>query len=193
VLKSPLSEIAVVAGLVLLAAASGIASLDWITRTAPWVMIGVIAALLGVLAWRDPQMLLDSMVALAASMAVVGLWGTFWIVVPPLVFGAMILGFPHERYIVTGLLAYPMIILILAYLRGSPYRDGSGDSGSRMLMHVIPLVLLVIVFAAGRAVEAITRHESDGWQSLGQHSEFTGDKVDTATEGSGERFDGAAA
>jgi hypothetical protein len=92
-------------------------------------------------------------------MATSGLWSTFWIVMPLLTIGAVVVGFPGDRYILPGLLAFPMINVILAYLRGSPFHEGPGDSANRMVMHVVPLMALAIVLSVGTALRASMRNQ----------------------------------
>jgi hypothetical protein len=60
-----------------------------------------------------------------------------------------------------GLFAFALIIPLLAYLRGSPFHEGPGDSANRMLMHIVPLLVLVVVLAAGRAVQVLSGIEGE--------------------------------
>ena len=164
-LKSPLGDLVVVAGLVAVLLASRIRGIDRVLRAVPLLSIGVLASLLAVLVIRDPQVMLDTIAGMSSAMTTTGLWGTFWIVVLPLFFAAAIIGFPRDRFIVLGLLAFALIIPVLAYLRGSPFGDHVGDSANRMILHVAPLVILVIMFAAGRATAWVDGGTDDVAQS----------------------------
>lgn len=179
-LKSPLSGIAVAAGLVVLVTMSSIRSLRWAVRSAPWIAIGTLVILLGTLVWRDPQIMVDTMVGMSSAMTVTGFWGTFWMIVPPLFFAAIIVGFPRDRYMLVGLLAFVLIIPVLAYLRGAAFHDGTGDSANRMLMHVVPLLMLVVMLAAGTAAGSTASGDGDASQSLEQSRGTTGDVLDSA-------------
>jgi hypothetical protein len=150
-LKSPLGDLAVVAGLVAVLLASSIPSLSRILRVVPLVALGALAGLLAVLVLRDPQVMLDTIIGMSSAITTTGFWGTFWLVVPVLFVAGAIIGFPNDRYMILGLLAFALILPILAYLRGAPFGDHLGDSANRMVMHVAPLLILVIVLSAGRA------------------------------------------
>ena len=166
VLASPIGDVAIVAGLGLLVAAGGVPWLDRAVRLAPWIMIGLLVLVLGVLVAKDPQPLMESLPAMITAAMATGYWGTLWWIAPLLLIAAAVIGFPSKQYILIGILMYPLIIPILAYLRGSPYHSGSGDSANRMWMHIVPLVILAIVFAAGTAVRSIASPPGDGLKSL---------------------------
>jgi hypothetical protein len=86
---------------------------------------------------------------LAVNMATEGLWSTLWWVAPLLVFGAYIaISFPFQRYFLLPLVTFAVALPVFAYLRGSPYRVGFGDSGNRMLMHVVLVLALYLMLAA---------------------------------------------
>ena len=46
------------------------------------------------------------------------------------------------------------MLVALAYLREIAYRATSGDSASRMLMHIVPVVVVYLMIAAGSAERA---------------------------------------
>ena len=158
-MKSPIGEVIIVSGLIVLLAVASAGRLVRIVQAAPWITIGAFAAILGGLILRRPQIMIDTIDGMSTAMSVTGLWGTFWFVVPFLVFGAAIVGFRSDRYVLLGLFAFALIIPILAYLRGSRFHEGPGDSANRMLMHIVPLLLLAIIMAAGTAVRALQGSE----------------------------------
>jgi hypothetical protein len=176
-MKSPLSELAVVAGLILLVTVSSVKEFRKIALAMPWMLLGSLVVLLGVLVWRDPQIMSDTLVGMSSAMTATGRWSTFWLVVPFLFFGAVIIGFPRDRYVVFGVFAFTLVIPILAYLRGARFHEGSGDSANRMLMHVVPLLILVVILAAGKAEGLMERgvrgvsHSSE--ENLGSAGEAT--------------------
>jgi hypothetical protein len=156
-MKSPLAEIVVMMGLVALIVAGGSRSLPRFVPAAPWIVVGSLAVILGIFVVRDPQILIDTIGGMSVSLGVTGLWGVFWLVMPLLAVGAAIVGFSNDRYIFFGLASFVLIIPILAYLRGSPFHDGPGDSANRMMMHIVPLLVLAVVFAAGTLVRDLVR------------------------------------
>jgi hypothetical protein len=160
-LQSPLAEVVVVIGLIVLTVIAGTGRLPRLMRAIPWIAVGGIAAILGGLVLRDPQLIIDTIDGMSTALTVTGLWGTFWLVMPFLVFGAVIVGFNGDRYMFFGLFTFALIIPLLAYLRGSPFHEGPGDSANRMLMHIVPLLVLVVVLAAGRAVQVLSGIEGE--------------------------------
>ena len=65
-----------------------------------------------------------------------------------------------DRFILFGLAAFALILPILAYLRGSPFHEVPRDSANRILMHIVPLVALSVILAAGTAVRASVGRET---------------------------------
>jgi hypothetical protein len=159
VVKSPLGEVVIMLGLIVFLAVAGLGSIPRVVQAVPWITVGLLAAVVGALVLWRPQIAVDTFVGISTAMATSGLWSTFWIVMPLLTIGAVVVGFPGDRYILPGLLAFPMINVILAYLRGSPFHEGPGDSANRMVMHVVPLMALAIILSLGTAVRASTPRE----------------------------------
>ena len=58
-------------------------------------------------------------------------------------------------FIVFGLVGFALVIPILACLRGIAFQTHPGDSASRMIMHVVPLLILSILFASGEALRGL--------------------------------------
>jgi hypothetical protein len=158
-LKSPIGEVVVIVGLVMLMAVASTRKLDRLVHATPWIALGLMALALGGLIMRKPQIMIDTIDGMTTAMTFTGFWSTFWMVVPFLVFGAAIVGFRGDRYILFGLFAFPLIIPILAYLRGSRFHEGPGDSANRMLMHIVPLLVLAIILGTGTAVKALQPKE----------------------------------
>jgi len=169
-LQSPLAEVVVMVGLIVLTALAGTGWFPRTMRAVPWIALGGIAAILGGLVLREPQLIIDTIDGMSTALTVTGLWGTFWLVMPFLVFGAVIVGFAGDRYILFGLFAFALIIPLLAYLRGSPFHEGPGDSANRMMMHIVPLLVLVVVLAAGRAAQALASRMGEPNTSGGSDS-----------------------
>jgi hypothetical protein len=163
--KSPLGEVVIMLGLIMLLAVAGSGRVPKVVHAAPWIAIGILAAVLGGLVLWRPKIAVDTFVGMSTAMSTTGLWSTFWMVMPLLALGAVIVGFDKDRNILAGLVAFPMIIVILAYLRGSPFHESPGDSANRMVMHVVPLMALAIVLSVGTAVRASMRKERPSKES----------------------------
>lgn len=107
------------------------------------VVSGLVVALLLVTVWR-PDEVLASLQATAENLTGAGSWGWFWPVIVLLL--AVAWRFRPEGWgiLLWPLATFPALGLLVAILRGTPYRVGPGDSFSRMLMHAIPLLALAL-------------------------------------------------
>ncbi len=159
-LASPAGEAVAIAVLALLLGMSTRGTLKRFARFAPQAGIVVLVFVLGGFVAKDPSMLSTSVSALFTAATATGYWGSFWITMPILVILAGFVRVPAQRYLLYGLASFPFVLPILAYLRGSPYHSGSGDSGNRMLVHIVPLVVLVVALAAGRAALALSSDDT---------------------------------
>jgi hypothetical protein len=164
--KSPVGEVVIILGLIVLQVFAGSGRVPKVIHAASWIAIGILAAVLGALVLWRPQNAIDTFVGMSTAMSTTGLWSTFWMVMPVLMAAAVMVGFEKDRCLLPGLLAFPMIIVILAYLRGSPFHEGPGDSANRMVMHIVPLMTLAIVLSVGRAVRASIPKERRARDSL---------------------------
>lgn len=125
----------------------------WVIRVAPYAaVVGPLAALLG-LAARDttvPSIARRTFVATASNLASEGHWAFTWWVLPLAAVAAWaVLRFPHQRLWTAPLAAFTAIFFLLPFLREGGYRIGTGDSGNRILMHILPVVLGYVILAAG--------------------------------------------
>lgn len=162
-LKGPLANVGLVIGMTVLVGLSGIRVLERYVRWVPWIMVPAVGVILVGLAWLEPVILVDSLVAMASGIVLEWYWGTFWILVPPLFVGALVVGFRDDRYFGFGLAGFILALPSFAYLRDIAFVATRGDSANRMLMHVAPLFLLMIVLAAGSATASMA--SSDGGSS----------------------------
>jgi hypothetical protein len=160
-MKSPLAELVVVAGLVVLLALSSTGRFDRFVRLAPWIALGGLAVILGALVIQNPTILGDTVVAMSTATIATGYWGTLWMILPLMFLGAIAIGFSRDRFMIIGLLAFILIIPLLAYLRGGAFHFRTTDSANRMLMHVVPLVILVIILAAGTVAASLSTDDED--------------------------------
>ena len=90
-----------------------------------------------------------SVSALAMNLGSKGLWGITWWVVLPLAILALARinadSSASSWTVVT--FGFVLLILILGGIRDMPYRSGWGDSGNRMMVHVLPAFILLIFHA----------------------------------------------
>ncbi len=97
-----------------------------------------------------------SLSATAVNVAIEGLWGVFWWIVPVFLLGAILVtNVPLQRMWILPGITYGVALLAFVYLRDGAYRIGQGDSGNGMLMHVALVLMVYIVIAAGHAVAPI--------------------------------------
>lgn len=96
--------------------------------------------------------------AMGSNIAAAGFWSTFWWVAPAAIVACVAVVHVRKQSIVLwGLAMYPIAIITFTYLRGSPYRVGPGDSGNRMLMHVVFVIGLYLIVALGHLAERIPK------------------------------------
>ena len=142
----------IAAGLIALVGLRQILRLRPWVRYAPWMVLAAVIAFVTVRAWRDFPLLFDSVTGMAGGLAASGRWSAFWWVVPLLFVGALLAAVvPLERFYTFGISTFPVALLAFAYLRGSSYGGHSGDSANRMVMHLVFVVLLYLMIAAGEA------------------------------------------
>jgi hypothetical protein len=139
-------------GLLAVAAVAGSRRLRPLVRAIPLMPLLALAGMTVFYVVTDFDEVWTTLSALAVNMATEGLWSTMWWVVPFLVFGAYIaISFPFQRYFLLPLVTFATALPVFSYLRGGAYRVGFGDSGSRMLMHIVLVVALYLMLAASAA------------------------------------------
>jgi hypothetical protein len=138
--------------LLLLMALTPMRRLEKITALAPAIVIAVLVVFVGLGAVRDPDLFQTSVAAMAANLAILGGWGVFWTVAGALlIIAAATLEVPGQRLLAYPIAGYVVAVLAFAFLRDGGYRQAAGDSGSRMMMHIVFLVVLYLIAAAGVA------------------------------------------
>lgn len=137
--------LAIVLGAVTLVAAvvPGFLALRWVGIRR--LVAGALAAALAVFAVLRTDEVEASLRATAENLTSAGHWGWFWPVVVVLLALAWWSRPAAWGILVWPLATFPALGLLLALLRGTPYRVGTGDSFSRMLMHLVPLVALALL------------------------------------------------
>jgi hypothetical protein len=143
----------VAGGIVVLLAVASVPPARRVAVYAPWVMLAGLAGYVGISAARSPRTLEASLAATGSNLAVSGLWGVYWWVVPLFIVGALlVVRFRLQSMWIMSMFGYALALLAFVYLRGGEYRVGTGDSGSRMLVHVALVAIVYVVLAAAAAL-----------------------------------------
>ncbi len=136
------------AGILILSAAAGPWLARRIGRRASHAGLLGFGTLLVLFALRDPELGREALVVSGQNLfGGDGLWGATW--------WAVIIGYlltvsldPSLWPLRRTFEAFLVLHLLSAYMRGSPWRLGPGDSGSRIIAHILPVVVVTIVAAA---------------------------------------------
>ncbi len=141
------------AGLVALTAAASISRLRPVVRWAPLAIALLMGAYVAARTARAPTLLSTAASAMGANLASDGAWSLFWYVTPVLfVTAVVVVRFRLQEGFVYPLATWPLALLFFTFLRDSGYRVGAGDSGNRMMMHVVFVLILYLVTATGVGV-----------------------------------------
>lgn len=117
----------------------------------------VIFFLIGILirhAVLRPEHHAETLTSMAYNLLVLVPWGFFWAIAA--LAACYALRSPRDLrdlYVGYIIVAYPLIVLALATFR-TPYRQGWGDSGNRMMVHLVPFVTYLVLF---RALEIVSK------------------------------------
>ena len=123
-----------------------------VVKWIPWAVFGTLGAFVVWSAHDDFPSLIKTLGATGMNIGAYGLWVAFWWVAPLLVAVAVtVVVVPNQRFFIPGLLTFPVALVAFAYLRDGPYRAGTGDSANRMLMHIVFVLVLYLIAAAGVA------------------------------------------
>ncbi len=114
----------------------------WLAEIGMWVTLVALVVL-------DPIIFSRSMSATVENVIFgSGSWGVSLIVLIFLVFILLILRkFQNQIYIRFAITSFLPLGFLFAYMRDAPYRVGSGDSLTRMFIHIVPLAVLYIIIA----------------------------------------------
>ncbi|MEN8240192.1 MAG: hypothetical protein ABFR53_13440, partial [Actinomycetota bacterium] len=157
--STPTASIVLVLGLVSIVALGYIRFATRLLVMVPALSFGLLVAYTGLRVMRWQSLTLDTMEAVGTNLSSAGLWSAFWWIAPiAVVVGVATTRIKHEGFFLWGLASYPVALLAFAYLRGASYRVGEGDSGNRMLMHIVFVIGLYLILAMGRLAKSM---ESD--------------------------------
>ncbi len=119
----------------------------WFRRCASWLQpmgLATLAALFVLVTIDRPEHMLEKSRVHLLNALVVGNWATAWILVAGLALAAPLLGrMPHQRFVWFGVVGYLIVTFDLTYF--GYWRQDWGDSGNRMLTHVLPTIAWAMV------------------------------------------------
>ncbi len=111
-------------------------------RRAWWLQMAGLAVLVAVfllMLLARPEHMLEKSRLHVLNALLVGGWSTAWILVAALALAAPLLGrMPYQGFVWFGVVGYLIVTFDLTYF--GYWRQGWGDSGNRMLIHVLPTI-----------------------------------------------------
>ncbi len=108
-----------------------------------------LAAILGYYSLKSPGVLVDSLQATFRNLAYDGLWLLTWgAALVLLVVAFLVQRIDDHRLWTVPILGFALLYWLLPLLREGAWRVGAGDSGNRILAHVLPVVVGFLVLAA---------------------------------------------
>jgi hypothetical protein len=119
----------------------------------PHLLVAATIAALATVTVLDPELAAASALATWENVTGAGAWRLTWLGLPVLVGTALVAArgrLAHAAVWWTPLLGFVPLMLTFASLRGHPYRIGPGDSGNRMLMHILLVAVTFLLVAAWR-------------------------------------------
>jgi hypothetical protein len=129
-----------------------------------WLLLVLFAVSLLLAFGLRPDHMLNSTVSLLSNL-IIGGWGLFWILLLVTAFFALFLpGFSQERFIISVLALMYGLIVLLAFAR-TPYRQLWADSGNRMLLHILPVLVWYLAVKYGQAL-TVSRFVVPAWQRV---------------------------
>lgn len=144
--------------------------LRWVapyTRYVPALTLVGLSGMWLFFGWREPQIFQVSLVSWAQNLfGLVAWWSLIWSLMvlvawltwdqrPPLRYGALL---------ALGSVGFILLVLILPHGRDAAYRVGWGDSGNRMMFHILPLIVLYLSLKLTRTLQASPPPTATGGQ-----------------------------
>lgn len=154
-----LGPMAITSGLVALGLFWGWPKLRPLLRHAP------VAAVVGLLllcvlgSIRTPEILTASLGATARNVTETGNWALTWPFLATLFIGLTLTKPPPDFMLCLPVTGFFVLLGFLPFARGYAYRIGPGDSGSRVLVHVLLVVVFMLVASALKAAMPSGRWE----------------------------------
>ena len=130
----------------------------WFRRRASWLQLAGLVALVAVfvlMVLARPDHMLEKSGVHVLNALVVGNWSTAWVLVAALALAAPLLGcMPHQRFVWFGVVGYLIVTFELTYF--GHWRPGWGDSGNRMLTHVLPTIAWAMMVKGAAIVPKVS-------------------------------------
>lgn len=148
---------AAIAAFAAVTAASRWSHVARLMRWVPMTVLVTLSAAVAASAIAKPEHTSKSIQALFRNLVETGNWGHAWgIIGVGLLIALALPRLPHGQLFSIGLPSYAFMIVGMGMFR-VPYRIGWGDSGNRMLTHIVPLVVLFLAMKAGQAAAGSSR------------------------------------
>lgn len=124
-----------------------IPQLDFIRRWLVPIAFGALTCAISGLAVAEPEGFGTSAATTAGNLLTTGSWGAvWWLLVPAIAMGIMTgPTLEREDSWLLILLGFGGLVMILGGIRDFPFRAGFGDSGNRMMIHIVPLAFLFVI------------------------------------------------
>lgn len=124
----------------------------WLLDNGWWLMVLIVIGALIFTFLTRPDYMVDSLETTLSNAWVSG-WGASWLAVGSLLtVGLLLPSVPHERWLVLVTFFYMSFVMIFVYLREVPYRLNWADSGNRMLLHIVLIVVFYLAIKFGYAL-----------------------------------------
>lgn len=124
-----------------------IPQLQFIRRWLVPIAFAALTCAMAGLAISDPEGFGTSAATTAGNLMTTGSWGpVWWLLIPAIAIG-VVTGptLDREDCWLLILLGFSGLVLILGGIREFPFRAGFGDSGNRMMVHLVPLAFLFVI------------------------------------------------
>jgi hypothetical protein len=143
------SALALTAAVVLVVATDGEEGRRW-GRWAATAMVPVMLGGLAVLTLRDPTILSESLsISFDNLVRGDGRWALTWVALALLLpVATAVSSFAEQSLWTRPVWGYLVLFWLLPYLRDEPWTPGTGDSGVRILAHVVVVAVALLVLAA---------------------------------------------
>jgi hypothetical protein len=120
-----------------------------LVRHSWWLMPVTLTSALIALGIRNPDILVDSAIATSRNLTSEGRWLLTWPAVLVLgIIALLVHRIPEGRLWTTSIIGFGLLFWLLPLLREGAWRVGTGDSGNRILVHFLPVVVVFLVLAA---------------------------------------------
>jgi hypothetical protein len=152
-LTSPVfGSLVAVLGAVLLVIVGGSKRGKAVVGHADWLMLAGLVVLLAAFGAANPDFLVRSALAAFHNLTRDGLWLLTWVAAIPLLAIALVVHRGRDtRLWAVPILGFGLLWWLLPLIRGGAWRVGAGDSGNRILAHILPVVVAFLVLAAAEA------------------------------------------